>query len=63
MYFEGMDNAQKTSPGHLDFNSYFQNLHFFIIQTDGLMEKLSGLEELFSAVFKKFLQPNHALRV
>ncbi len=33
-YWEGMDDAQKTPRGHPDFNSYVQNLHVFIFQTD-----------------------------
>jgi hypothetical protein len=42
-YLEGTDNAQKTSRGHPDFNSYVQNLCVFIFQTDGQMdERMNG---------------------
>jgi hypothetical protein len=36
---EGMDDAQKTSRGHPDFNSYVQNLRVFIFQMGGRTDK------------------------
>jgi hypothetical protein len=38
-YLEGMDNGQKTPCGHPNFDSYVQNLHFFVFQTDGPTDK------------------------
>jgi hypothetical protein len=38
-YSEGTDDAQKTSLGHPDFNSYIQNLRVFIFQTDRQMDE------------------------
>ncbi len=43
-YSKGTDDGQKTSNRHPNFNSYVQNLRFFIFQTDlqteGWTEKL-----------------------
>ncbi len=38
-YSEGTEDAQKTSRGHPDFNSYVQNLRVFIFQSDGQMDE------------------------
>ena len=38
-YSEGMDDGQKTSRGHSDFNYYVKILCVFIFQTDGQMNR------------------------
>ncbi len=69
-YSEGMENGQKTPRGHPNFNSYVKNLHVLVFRIDGPTDRQTKitpaareLEELFSAVLERFLQPIHALRV
>jgi hypothetical protein len=76
---EGTDDGQKTPRGYPNFNSYVKNLPVLVFWTEGRTETLirvgfphyvppgtptaRGLEELFSTVLERFLQPIHALHV
>jgi hypothetical protein len=74
-YPEGMDDGQKTPCGHPDLKFLRKNSTcFHNSQTDGQTDReinpvwvgtpaVRGLEELFSAVLERFLEPFHALHL
>jgi hypothetical protein len=73
-YSEGMDEGQKTQHGHPNLIPMIKIYVFWYSrQTDGRTDRQTdrqrhtltarGLEELFSAVLERFLEPIHNLHV